>query len=253
MAYPAVFLPGILMPASARYALLRSVLIDTRSTITKELEVYATPEPPPSYSLKAEVDGLNRFADDHALGRFHLYGHSAGGAIALAYVAEHTDRVVSLAVDEPASDFSDEDRHAIEVTLPETIGTLPVPERMALFARSLVRDGVELPAAQSPPVDSEMAKRPAGLIAFLRALRDHRLARDALRAFPGPVYYSYGSLSNERWETMARRLEREFHHCTVERFDGIHHLNTSHQAEPERVAVALQHLWTNAEAAGHAR
>jgi pimeloyl-ACP methyl ester carboxylesterase len=137
MAYPAVFLPGILMPASARYALLRSVLTDMRSTITKELEVYATPQPPPSYSVKAEVDGLSRFADDHALERFHLYGHSAGGAIALAYVAEHTDRVVSLAVDEPASDFSDEDRQAIEVSLPEAIDILPVPERMALSRGAL--------------------------------------------------------------------------------------------------------------------
>lgn len=253
MAQPVVFLPGILMPAAARYVLLRSALTDARETVTKELGVYASSEPPPGYSLQTEVEELDRFADQHGLERFHLYGHSAGGAIALAYVAAKPDRVVSLALDEPATDFSDEDRHAIAVTLPETIDDLPVLERMAHFARSLVRAGVELPPPTPPTDDPEMAKRPAGLVAFRRALADHRLDHAALGAFHGPVYFSYGSLSNERWEAMAKRFEHQLQRCTVERFDGIHHLNTSHQAEPERVAASLQRLWTDAETTAESR
>ena len=245
----AVFLPGILMPASARYVSLFSALSGTRRTLTKELEVYAAAQPPAGYSLAAEIDGLDRFADEHGLDRFHLYGHSAGGAIALAYIAEHPERVVSLAIDEPASDFSEDDRNAIAVGLPEDLGALPVPDRMARFARSLVREGVELPKGGPPPTDDpEMAKRPAGLDAFRRALTDHALEPGALSAFPGAVYYSYGSLSNQRWEAMAKRLESEFAHCRIERFDGLHHLNTSHQAEPARVAAALEKLWNDAEA-----
>jgi hypothetical protein len=30
-------------------------------------------------------------------------------------------------------------------------------------------------------------------------------------------------------------------------YDGLHHLNTSHQAQPERVAASLRRLWTRAE------
>jgi hypothetical protein len=33
----------------------------------------------------------------------------------------------------------------------------------------------------------------------------------------------------------------------VERYEGLHHLNTSHAAAPERVAAALEQLWTRAE------
>jgi pimeloyl-ACP methyl ester carboxylesterase len=34
-----------------------------------------------------EVDGIDRAADDEGFDRFHLYGHSGGGAMALAFVA----------------------------------------------------------------------------------------------------------------------------------------------------------------------
>ena len=39
---------------------------------------------------------------------------------------------------------------------------------------------------------------------------------------------------------MGARLAGLFPDCTVERYEGCHHLNTSHQAEPERVAGALE-------------
>lgn len=243
----AVFLPGILMPASVRYGPVRRELGDLRVTFTKELEVYAGAAPPADYSIDIEVDGIERFADEQGLDHFHLYGHSAGAAIALAYAASHPRRLLSLALDEPASDFSDEDRRAIEIDLPADLDDLPVPERFERFARSLLRPGVDAPTMAPPSDNPEMAKRPAGLGAFSRALMSYRLDLDARRSFDGPVYYSYGSLSNERWEAMARRLQRELPRCTVECYDGIHHLNTSHHAEPARVAAALERLWAQAE------
>ena len=242
-----IFLPGILMPTFLRYGPLRGELGDTRATFTKELEVYAAAAAPADYSIGVEVDGLDRFADEHGLDRFHLYGHSAGGAIALAYAAAHPQRLLSLALDEPASDFSDEDRRAIDQDLPSDLDDLPVPERMIRFTRSMLRPGIEAPTMAPPADNPEMAKRPAGLSAFRRALTSFRLDLDALRSFAGPAYYSYGSLSNERWEAIAERLQRVLPRCIVERYDGIHHINTSHQAEPRRVAAALERLWSDAE------
>lgn len=156
------------MPADPRYAPLPAELSDERATVTKELEVYRDAKPPPEYTIDTEVDGLDRFADEQGFDRFHLYGYSAGGAIAIAYVCRRGDRVASLAIDEPASDFTDDDR----VTLGE------IPDDFAGFVASQVKPGVEM---RPPPTQAsaEMAKRPAGVAAFTAALRAHRIDHDA--------------------------------------------------------------------------
>ena len=51
-----------------------------------------------------------------------------------------------------------------------------------------------------------------------------------------------------RWTTMQARLEILFDDFTGEVYQGLHHLNTSHQAEPARVAAALRALWARASA-----
>ena len=94
---------------------------------------------------------------------------------------------------------------------------------------------------------SGMAGRPAGLPAFERAIAEYRIDESALMRFARPVYFSYGSLSNVRWELMADRLAGRFRDIEVERYEGLHHLNTSHAAQPDRVAAALQRLWGRAE------
>src|SRR5881394_1139041 len=98
-------LPGIIAPAAIRYAPLLRALGDGVHAVAKELEVYAAGAPAPDYSIGKEVDGIARAADAAGLGRFHLYGHSGGGAIALAFAAAHPNRLLSLALDEPAVDF----------------------------------------------------------------------------------------------------------------------------------------------------
>jgi hypothetical protein len=45
---------------------------------------------------------------------------------------------------------------------------------------------------------------------------------------------------------MKDRLAGLFEDFTAERYEGLHHLNTSHQAEPDRVAAALRKLWAPA-------
>ncbi len=244
--FPVVLLPGALLPASARYAQLVEAL-DSRDAWPKDLELYAGAQPPDDYEIDAEVAGLRRFVDARGADRFHLYGHSVGGSIALAFAAEHGNQLLSLALDELATDFSAEDRELIAALWTGSLEDLPVPQRMQTFARAQVRPGVQLPPPPSGPPSAEMAGRPAGLAAIERAIADYRIDESALRRFAGPVYFSTGSLSNARWELMADRLAGRFRDFEVERYEGLHHLNTSHAAEPERVAAALQRLWGRAE------
>jgi pimeloyl-ACP methyl ester carboxylesterase len=245
--FPVIFLPGIIMPAADRYSALLKELGANVNAITKDLEIYRLPDPPSGYSIDTEVAGIARSADDRSFDRFHLYGHSAGGAIAIAFAAAHPDRLLSLALDEPALDFTPED-HADPrwVELAEIV-KMPVPERMAAFLRTQLKPGVELPPTPPGPQPAWMAKRPAGVVAFISAARKHVISESELRAFERPVYYSYGSLSALNWERSCRRLERLFPDFTSELYVGLHHLNTSHVAEPRRVATALRSLWARAE------
>jgi hypothetical protein len=91
-----------------------------------------------------------------------------------------------------------------------------------------------------------MAIRPKGIEAFGGAMLRYRLATERLRGFDRPVYYSHGSLSCPRWAAMPERLAGVFPDFTSELYEGIHHLQTSHQREPARVASALRRLWTRA-------
>ena len=200
----AVLLPGILMPAIVRYAPLVGALAPEVRAVPKELEVYAQDAPPDDYSVASELAGLKRFLDERGVKGVHLYGHSAGASVALAFAAEHPERVLSLALDEPASDFSHEDRVALREQFPQRLEDLPAADRMRLFAHSLVRPGVQLPAPTPPAPGPESAKRPQGLLAFERALHEHELNVSALRLFSGPMYFSYGSLSNARWSRCRR-------------------------------------------------
>jgi len=61
------------------------------------------------------------------------------------------------------------------------------------------------------------------------------------------VYYSMGSRTHPRWTVMRQRLAGLFRDFTAETCQGVHHLNTSHQAQPEHVAASLRELWARAE------
>jgi pimeloyl-ACP methyl ester carboxylesterase len=85
-----------------RYAPLVSALGDEVQFQTKDLEVYAGEEPPAGYSIELEVEALSRFADSLQLDRFHLLGYSGGGFVSLAFAGAYPDRLLSLALFEPA-------------------------------------------------------------------------------------------------------------------------------------------------------
>lgn len=244
MASSSIFLPGIIAPAVIRYAPLFAELGDAVDARTKELEVYTLSPPREAYSIDDEVAGLSACADLAGLERFHLYGHSGGGAVALAFTAAHPDRVVSLALDEAAFDFSDEMRAELQqhMDLEPVLRERP-QEAMPQFMRLEVAEGVELGPPPGPP---PLPNRPAGIAAILRAFSTAELDYDTLRRFERPVLYTRGSLSAERYARSASRLAAVFPNFEEVVFDGLHHLNTSHQAEPARVAELLRALWERA-------
>jgi pimeloyl-ACP methyl ester carboxylesterase len=92
-----------------------------------------------------------------------------------------------------------------------------------------------------------MAKRPAGIGAIIQALRAHHVPEEDYRAFEKPVFFTWGSLTHQRWTSMEKRLAKLFPNFSSEMFDGLHHLNASHTAEPQRVAARLTRLWQRAE------
>jgi pimeloyl-ACP methyl ester carboxylesterase len=236
-----IFLPGIVAPAAVRYEPLLAHLTDVNALLV-DLAVYAGDAPPEDYSIAAEVANIAACADGAGFDRFHLYGHSGGGACALAFVAAHPERVLSLAIDEPASDLTLAD-HADPYWL-EIAAARDLPDSAATvaFLRLQLAPGVEPPRSSgaAPPW---MAKRPAGIRAFSRALQRYEVDADRYRAFGAPVLFTHGSASHPRWGAMRDRLAALFPDFRDTRFEGLHHLNTSHQAEPARTASLLRQLW----------
>jgi len=94
-----------------------------------------------------------------------------------------------------------------------------------------------------------MAKRPAGIAAFMRAFKTFELDREDLRRFDRPVYYALGGLSNpDQFGEIAVRLGAVFPDFTLEVFDERHHFDPPHRIEPERLAASLKTVWKRAEA-----
>ncbi len=245
-----IFVPGGVTPATSGYAGLLQAMDGRYRTQTKELEVYAGDRPPSDYGLEKEVQGILRVAEDAGVERFHLVGFSAGGASSLAFTASYPQRLLSLALIEPAwigndgwtaedkADFAELDR----------VMALPPAESMAAFRQWQLRSGVPMPAAPEPAGAQPpwMAKRPAGLQAISRAFKAYSLDRERFRHFPQPVYYAYGSLSRAFYERNAVTLGKLFPRFRAEVFEGLWHFNAPHRAEPARLARSLAALWDEA-------
>ena len=248
--FQVVLLPGSVLPAQPAYAALLEVLGERVEAVAKELEVYAEYEPPPDFSLETEGAGIVREADGHGFGRFHLVGYSGGGASALAFAAEHGDRLLSLALLEPA--WAGNERSPKEEALHAQFGALeqlPPEQQMAEFMRLQLAPGVEPPPRPEGHPPPWMAKRPAGIRAFIRAFDEAQLDLDALRAFRRPVYFALGGRSNpDYFAQMAQRLAHVFPDFAVETFPQRHHFDPPHRVEPERLAESLLALWQRAEA-----
>jgi pimeloyl-ACP methyl ester carboxylesterase len=246
---PVILLPGIVRPAQITYADLIAALGSEVDARAKELEVYASEEPPAGYRLELELEGVLRLAAEAGFGTFHLVGYSAGAGLSLLLTERHPERLRSLALLEPAwMGWQEQSEAEARVWRRfEQLERLPPREMMAAFVAHQLAPGVEPPREPGPPPEW-MAKRPAGIRAVGDAFRASDVDLDRLRRFDRPVYYALGELSNpDYYGQMARRLAGVFSDYTLETFAERHHFAPPHRFEPERVAASLLSLWRRAD------
>jgi pimeloyl-ACP methyl ester carboxylesterase len=241
------------LPAELAYGALIEALGSDVEAVAKELEVYATAEPPDDYSLDREVDGLLDAAGERGWERFHLVGYSGGGASALAFTAQYPDRLLSLALLEPAWagnwDWSSAEQAVWREY--ERLEGLPPDKFMVGFIRLNIKPGLSPPPPPAGEPPAWMAKRPAGINAFMRTFETYDLDREGLRRFARPVYFALGGLSNpDQYCEINKRLSGVFPDYTLEVFDERHHFDPPHRIEPERLATSLRALWQRAELPG---
>ncbi|MGH3053168.1 MAG: alpha/beta fold hydrolase, partial [Gaiellaceae bacterium] len=132
----------------------------------------------------------------------------------------------------------------------ERLEALPDEKVMAAFISLNLKSGAPPPPPPSGEQPAWMAFRPAGIRAFIRALRTFDLDRATLERFEQPVYYALGRLSNPvEYAESAERLRRTFPDFELEVFEERHHFDPPHRIEPERLATSLRALWRRAEQA----
>lgn len=237
------------MPAELAYGDLIAALGSDVEAVAKELEMYAGPEPPAGYTLDTEADGIIRAADAAGFDRFHLVGYSAGGASSVAFTAAHPERLLSLALIEPAW-LGNEGLGAEEQAVWrefERVMDLPPEKLMPAFVANQLAPGVEPPPPPPGPPPPWMATRPAGLRAFLTTFLSSRLDVERLRTFTKPVLFALGGRSNpDYYGRAAQRASEIFPDFTVEVFEERHHFDPPHRIEPERTAEVLRRLWARA-------
>src|SRR5437588_7462667 len=215
----AILLPGGVMPADLAYGALIYALGDDVEAIARDLEVYAGPEPPADYTLEYEIDGVLRTARDAGFERFHLVGYSGGGASSLAFAARHPERLLSLALIEPAwmgNEGLSPEEEAVRREF-DRIMSLPPEQMMPAFVAVQLAPGVPPPPPPPGSPPPWMATRPAGLRAFTDAFRSSTLDLDRLRTLELPVYFAIGGRSNpDYYARMGERARELFPNFTLD-------------------------------------
>lgn len=245
-----IALPGGVNPAALRYGPLMAALGDEVELHLKDLEIYAGETPPAGYAIEHEVDALTAFADSLGLERFHLLGYSGGGFISLAFAGAHPERLLSLALFEPAAipgRLTSEEAD-LRSRLASALSGLTGADFMREFVQLQVRPGVVLTPPPGPP-PPWMQRRPAGLAAMMAAIDAYAFERDRLRDCAFPVFFAYGDLTGEHepvWAAVLARLLPDVH---VRRFGGIHHFVPPEEIYSAEHRRELGELWARADRA----
>jgi pimeloyl-ACP methyl ester carboxylesterase len=247
--WPVILLPGAVLPAGLAFSSLLAELGADVDARPKELEIYAGDAPPSDFSLATEVDGIVRVAYEAGFDRFHLVGYSGGGAASLAFAAARPERLLSLALMEPAFagwGAMSAAEHAHFERFRKLLDE-DGPDMFAAFQGLQVAPDVQLSPAPGPP-PPWMSKRPASIRAFLGAFMTSDLDLAALSRFDRPVWFALGGRSHpDYFALMAGRLAGVFPDFTVEVYPDRHHFDPPHRIEPARVAASLRRLWARAD------
>ncbi len=246
---PVVFLPGGITPVRPSYAPLLEEVDGEIEPLLKDLELYVADEPPLHYSMQLEVDALARAVNGAGLDTFHLVGYSGGGAVCLAFVAQHPDRLRSLALFEPANvpgqwEPGEREDHP---ELAAGVSGLPADQMLAEFTRRQLRPGVVPPSVPPDPPPDWMAKRPAGLRAMMRAFEEDATDRNSLRRCTFPVYLAYGLLTAEYMVRRVQLLAGLLPDLWIKAYPATHHFGPPQRTQPAKYAADLRRLWARAE------
>jgi pimeloyl-ACP methyl ester carboxylesterase len=238
-----VLTPGGMMPAAVTYEPLLKCLGPDVRPLLKDFELYTHDEVPRGYSLQTEVEDMRLAVDDVAFDSFHLVGYST--CLPLAFVAQYPDRVLTVTMVEPGmigrGPFAPADMVAAHH---ERVG-LPAPQMIAAMQRSMVAPGASLPAQPSPlgPPPPWTAQRLKLGPALMTAVIRYDLDVAALARFQRPVLVAVGSLGHPSLMALGERVAAAFPQGRVKTYEGRHHLDPVHRAEPERLAADLRSLW----------
>jgi len=245
-----VCIPGSVAPAAQRYRPLIDGVGDAADLHLRDLEVYREATPAPGYSIDEELEAIDRFADSKGLRRFHLVGYSGGGYISLAYAGTRPERVISLALFEPAQipgKLSDEEQGMFD-SLEAKLRGLQGAEFMATFVREQLKPGVPMPPPPPPgPPSPEMQKRPAGIAALIRAFQAFQFDRARFTEGQFPVFLGYGEQTHEFQQLQAGVLAWLFADIHVRRYAGIHHFVPPEMIYTWEHVGALLDMWQRAE------
>jgi len=222
--------------ATGRFAERVAGFADVR---LKELEVWRLPLQTP-YHLAVEVGGVERAARDAGFGRFHLVGFSAGATVAIATAVADPERVLSLAVYEPAT-IGDDDWDPVEVDWRPAIAAalaLPPDQAVAAFRRLLMRPGLDPPRSRSAsPAWDERDRRLEAMIAKTG------LTSTELAAVHAPALSMFGGLSHPRFRALAGRMAAVMPRAKVREFAQRSHFSPPHRDAPEELEDVLRQFW----------
>ncbi len=246
-----IFLPGGIQPAALQYDALLKVLKEDIRPLLKDLEVYRDGTPPSGYTLSSEVEGLKHAADQADMPTFHLVAYSGGGAVALAFIGAYPERVLSLALSEPAVIPSQAWRQMEGEYWQRMQDMMNLADQqfMREFMRVELREGVPLPPPPQGDLPAWMANRPSGIRALIGAFSDYDLPFVRMQAYNRPVYIAVCALSNPIELRKAEILEGLFTDMRIEIYGDRHHFDPPQRAEPERFAAALTRLWEKSHTA----
>ncbi len=168
--------------------------------------------------------------------------------MALAFTAKYPERVLSLALSEPAvipSQMWIKKETTYWQRMKEVM-KLPQAERMREFMWLELHDDVPMPSAPTGNPPAWMATRPAGVKALVEAFDRYDMPYDQLKKFSKPVYITVAGLSNPIEMRKAEALQQIFPDIQVEVYAERHHFDPPQRVEPECFARALHSLWKKA-------
>lgn len=149
----------------------------------------SAPGPGETYSIELFAENLHAWANEAGLDRFHLFGHSLGGYITLAFAERYADMLKSFGLihstpfpdDEAARQNRDKGAESIKSNGIEPFIKALIPK---LFAPAHVQT---MPEQLALAKEIGLATDPNGAILTLRAMRDRKDRLHVLQETALPV------------------------------------------------------------------